>query len=108
MSNIKEFFEKHILSLYQNVKTGEITYLNDKFNTDEDSYFSKPLHPQYQYLSTIPLQNEVEFNLYLQTFWKDEPALLNIIHDLLKLAFTLKEGNKEQAAEVPPFLYVMY
>jgi|ERR1035437_126524 hypothetical protein len=108
MSNIKEFFEKHILFLYQNVKTGEIIYLNDKFNTDEDSYFSKPIHPECQYLSTIPLQNEVELNSYLETFWNDEPALLNLIPDLVKLAFTLKEENKEQAAELSPFLYVMY
>jgi hypothetical protein len=108
VSNIKEFFEKHILPLYQNEKTGDITYLNKDFNITGDSYFSKPLHPQYEYLSTIPLENEVELNSYLQTFWKDESALLNLIPDLVKLAFTLKKENKEQVAELSPFLYVMY
>lgn len=108
MNNIREFFEKHILPLYKNIRRGEIVYLDDKFNTADNSYFSKPLHPEYLYLNTIPLQNKVGLSSYLKSFWKDEPALLNFIPDLVKLAFILKEENKEQSAELSPFLYVMF
>jgi hypothetical protein len=108
VSKTKEFFEKHILPLYLNNKAGEILCLDKKFNINVDSYFSSPRHPECQYLSTIPLEDEAELKSYLQTFWKDEPALLNLIPDLVKLAFTLKLENKEQVSELSPLIYVMY
>ena len=108
MNAINEFFESYILPLHQKVKAGEVSYLNTEFRTGADSYFSAPKHPQFQYLSTISADNEVELTQYLQDFWKGQPELVNLVPELVSLALALKEENREQTAELSPFLYVMF
>jgi hypothetical protein len=108
VSNTKEFFNKHILPLYFNDKSVETLYLDKRFNTNVDSYFSIPNHPEYQYISIIPFDDDLKLASYLQNFWKDEPALLNLISDLVQLAFALKKESKEEVTELSPLLYVMF
>lgn len=108
MTEIKTFFENYILPLHQKIKTGEVKYLNDDYRTDADSYFTQPQHAQYHYLNTIASEDEASLTAYLQDFWKNDPALQPMIPDLVKLALALKEENREQTAELSPFLYVMF
>ena len=108
MTDIKEFFESYILPLHQRVKAGEVKYLSDAFRSNEASYFSAPQHAQYHYLSTIPTDNEEALVAYLQAFWKGSPELQSLAPELVELAFAIKEENREQTAELSPFLYVMF
>ena len=106
--SIKEFFEKHILPLHQKQNSGTTKFLNQAFRTEEASYFSEPLHPDYLYLTTIPLESEAACKAYLHKFWQDDPALIKLVPDLVKLAFKLKEESIEQTTELSPFVYTMF
>ncbi|HMG68665.1 MAG TPA: hypothetical protein VK588_13295 [Chitinophagaceae bacterium] len=108
INKIREFFEKHISALHKHTEKGECSCLDLKFDKNTDSYFTKPINPQYLYLNTISLENEEKLKDYLNEFWKDQPSLMNLIPDLVKLAFILKEDCKEQSAELSPFIYAMF
>jgi hypothetical protein len=107
-NKIKVFFDKHISSLHRDGGTKEPGYLDLEFDKAADSYFSAPQHPDYLYLNNIALENKKSLEDYLGEFWKDEPALLKLIPDLVSLAFILKDGHKEQSAELSPFVYAMF
>jgi hypothetical protein len=108
MDNIRNFFETYILPLHLKVKEGKMIYLNEEFKSEQESYFSTPFHSNLHYLNTISIENELEINSYLQSFWKDEPELQKMVPDLVELALQLKEESQEQTAELSPFLYVMF
>jgi hypothetical protein len=106
--SIRDFFEKHVLLLHEKLKSGKITYLHKEFRTDEASYFSEPLHPEFLYLKNISLEDEAECRASLENCWENEPELLKLVPDLVKLAFKLKEENMEQTSELSPFVYTMF
>jgi len=105
---IKEFFDRYISPLHKPAAAGDCCYLDFEFDKAKDSYFTIPAHPQYLYLNNICIENERELEDYLNEFWKDQPALLDLIPDLTRLVFILKEEHKEQSAELSPFVYAMF
>ena len=105
---IKVFFEAYILPLNKKIRNGELTFLDLNFDNNKESYFTSPAHPLYLYLSHISLENIEQLEAFLKDFWKNEPELLTMVPDLAKLAFKLKEENKEQSAELSPFVYTMF
>ena len=107
-NKIKDFFDKHISTLHKQVEAGECCYLDLEFDEANDSYFTTPVYPQYLYLNNISFESERELEDYLNEFWKDQPALLNLIPDLTSLVFILKAEHKEQSAELSPFVYAMF
>src|SRR5262245_17202859 len=106
MSNeITQFFDKHIRHLHKEVDRGEHRYLELEIDKERESYFSAPVHPEYLYLDNISFESEAKLEETLNQYWKDSPELLPLIPDLVRLAFKLKEENKEQSAELSPFIY---
>jgi hypothetical protein len=107
-NKIKDFFDTHISPLPKRIESGEFSYLDLEFDKAKDSYFTSPVYPQYLYLNNISFESEQKLRDYLNELWKDQPALLNLIPDLLSLAIILKEEHKEHAAELSPFVYAMF
>jgi hypothetical protein len=105
---IKKFFDEHISTLHNQVKPGDSCLLDLNFREEKDSYFVAPAYPQYLYLNNISFESEKKLEDYLKVFWKDQPALLKLIPDLVSLAFNLKGEHKEQGAELSPFVYEMF
>jgi len=107
-AKIRDFFDKYISILHNQVETGERGYLDLEFDKAKDSYFTSPVYPQYLYLNNIPFESEQKLRDYLNELWKDQPALLNLIPDLTSLAIILKDEHKEHVAELSPFVYAMF
>jgi hypothetical protein len=107
-NRIKNFFDKHISILHKKGNAVESLFLNFEFGSAKESYFIAPAYPQYLYLNTICFETAEKLEEYLNEFWKDQPALLNLIPDLVELAFSLKAEHKEQSAELSPFVYEMF
>lgn len=107
-SQIRKFFDKHIARLHTEHAAGNLPTLDLRFGSPADSYFTEPLHAGQLYLTNIPFDNAGALQIYLEDFWKDEPRLLQLVPDLVKLAFALKEENREQSAELSPFVYAMF
>ena len=105
---IKDFFVHHIAALHKNIKGQTSCYLDLGFNQDKQSYFTSPQYPQHMYLSSLPIENETELAGYLNELWREDPNLLDLIPDLIRLAFILKEQYREQTAELSPFVYAMF
>ncbi len=105
---IKVFFEENVLPLNKKIQNGELIFLDQDFGDIKESYFSLPAHPLYLYLSNISLENKDELEAYLKDFSKNDPEFLSMVPDLITLAFTLKEENKEQSADISPFVYTMF
>ena len=104
---IRDFFEQHILPLHQKAKEGKM-FLEIGSDASKETYFTPPKHPDYLYLTKIPLEDKSALEAYLNEFWKDDKDLLKLIPDLVTLAFKLKNENKEQTAELSPFVYTMF
>ena len=107
-SLIKDFFDKHIVQLYQKPGNEEIKFLDMDIDESKESYFTTPLHPEFHNLKTIEVNTEIEMRTYLSEFWKDRPELQVMIPDLVKLAMHLKGSSKEEQTELSPFVYAMY
>jgi hypothetical protein len=107
-NEITQFFDKHVCRLHKEVDRGELCYLDLEIDKGRESYFSAPVHPEYLYLGNISFESEAKLEETLNQFWKDSPELLPLIPDLVRLAFKLKEENKEQSAELSPFVYAMF
>ena len=105
---IKTFFEEHVLPLHDRMKTQEVSFLENHLDTAAESYFGPLKHPAYQNLSNIAFPTAQDLEEDLRTLWKGEPSLLAMVPDLVILAFKLKEQNKEQTAELSPFVYTMF
>ena len=84
------------------------SYLDLAFNQDRQSYFTSPQYPRHMYISSVPIENERELADYLNQLWREDPKLLDLIPDLVQLAFVLKEQYREQTAELSPFIYAMF
>lgn len=107
-SQIRKFFDKHIVHLHRDYAAGNLQTLDLGLQPSADSYFTEPQHAGQPYLTNIPFDNAGTLQNYLEDFWKDEPQLLELVPDLVKLAFALKEENREQSAELSPFVYAMF
>lgn len=105
---IRGFFEKHIRNLHRQVEKDKTRYLDLEIDKAKESYFVTPQHSEYLYLNNIPFETERELEVYLSQFWKDQPELLELVPDLIKLALILKESQKEQSAELSPYVYAMF
>ncbi|MEJ7913213.1 MAG: hypothetical protein WKF70_08670 [Chitinophagaceae bacterium] len=105
---IKTFFEEHVLPLHQATNRQEEVFLETSLDKSAESYFAPLKHPAYQHLSNIAFTSPEKLEEYLKLFWKDQPSLLAMVPDLVVLAFRLKEQNKEQTAELSPFVYTMF
>ena len=107
-NRIRDFFDRHIANMHKSIEDDQLGHLDLKFDKDKDSYFTAPKHPQHLYLNSISFENEKQLADYLNEFWKQQPALLDLIPDLVTLAFILKEKYKEQSGELSPFVYAMF
>jgi len=107
-TKIREFFDKHISILHNQVKEGACCYLDLEFDKAKDSYFTVPVYPQYLSLNNMSFESEQKLRDYLTDLWKDQPEFLILIPDLTRLAIILKEGHKEDVAELSPFVYAMF
>jgi len=105
---IKDFFVHHIAALRKNIRGQTSCYLDLGFNQERQSYFTSPRYPQHMYLSSLPIENERELTDFLNELWREDPKLLDLIPDLVQLAFNLKEQYREQTAELSPFIYAMF
>ena len=105
---MKDFFDKHLSILQKNGEANGNCYLDLAFDQDKESYFTIPANPKYLYLDNIPFESPKELEKYLNNFWKNQPGLLKLIPDLIQLAFNLKAEQKEQSAELSPFVYTMF
>ena len=105
---IRKFFEQYILSLHRKASANGKPYLDMGFHQSQDSYFSEPVHPEFLFLNNITFESPAKLTEYLTEFWKGEPQLQKLVPDLVKLAFELKEEEKEQSAELSPFVYAMF
>ncbi len=105
---MQTFFEAHVLPLYDHIKEQKVRLLETQLDPAAESYFGPLKHPAYQNLSNIAFHSPEELEADLRNLWKDEPSLLSMVPDLVVLAFKLKEENKEQTAELSPFVYTMF
>ena len=105
---IKKFFEQYILALHRQTSGNARQFLDMSFRQSRGSYFCEPQHPDLLFLNNIPFESPAKLSEYLIEFWKNEPQLQKMVPDLVKLAFELKEEEKEQSAELSPFVYAMF
>ena len=105
---IKDFFVYHISALHKNMKGQTSCYLDLGFKQDKQSYFTSPLYPQHMNISSLPIESERQLADYLNELWREDPKLLDLIPDLIRLAFILKEQYREQTGELSPFVYAMF
>lgn len=107
-NEIRAFFERRILPLHQQAVAEGKDGLDRACTSAAPSYFGELKHADKLYLNTVPIGNETELEAYLRDFWKAEPSLLELVPEFAQLAFRLKEENREQSAELSPFVYAMF
>jgi hypothetical protein len=102
-NKVENLFKDFILPLHAQ---GE-KYFGEE-TTDAETYFGQPKHPEFTYISTIPLQNEEVLVKYLKKVWKEEPFSAEFIEKLVAFAFELRELEREENTDISPFIYVMF
>ncbi len=107
-NSIIDFFQQYILPLHEKSVAERKQYLNFEFQSSVESYFTAPEHPEYLFLTNIPVDNPNELERYLREFWKSDPELSDLVPDLVKVAYQLKMDNIEASTELSPFVYAMF
>jgi hypothetical protein len=75
---------------------------------DRESYFYEPLRPEYNKLDQIPFEDKDHLVTYLQSFWKDNEALLPFIPQIVDLAFQLKSQDENDQGDLSPYIYTLF
>jgi hypothetical protein len=75
---------------------------------DRESYFCEPLGPEYNKLDQIPFEDKDQLVMYLQSFWKDNEALLPLIPRIVDLAFQLKSQDEDDQGDLSPYIYTLF
>jgi len=106
-TEIRDLFQNYVLKESASLKEGK-DQLHIHADKNLTTYYERPRHlPQLSY-ELMDLDNEKELTENMTKLWKDNPNLLLMIPEMVKVAMALKGQEKDQSADLDSFIYVMY
>jgi hypothetical protein len=106
-ARIRAIFEKYI-SAEHRVLQALPDPLGINIDRSRQTYFEDPQHPDYVGFQLMDIDHAKDLGDRLRDIWKNEPILLEMIPDLEVVAEAMRKEEKDQAAELDSFIYVMY
>jgi hypothetical protein len=106
-ARIQRLFERSVLG-NDTIRSESLASMKTQVFTDAESYFEPPRHPGQLSHQTMDLDSEADLKNALEALWKDDPARLALIPEMVAIAMELKNSTEEQSAEIDSFIYVMY
>lgn len=81
-----------------------------KLNIDYScsTYYESPRHLPQLNFQLMDLEDARELSKYLTELWEGEVELLQMIPEIIVIAFALKEEDRDSSSDLDSFIYAMY